>query len=161
MTLGEIYMLATLAVTALCWLAKMLDQGADEVFTAALVILFLSSVTQLVRTYVGHPYSLAAHPIGDAICVVLFSGAYIANRTRWAAALVVVFITLLFLHVGFWLAGDLSIPAQRLYIGKLNALFTVALMTLTAAGGGYVVCHRHHVLGLFGDRALVRTSGSR
>lgn len=156
LSLSEFYMLSTLAVTALCWIASLLESDAQEVFLAALLILFLSSVTQIARTYIGHPYSLAVHPVQDVICVALFSAAYISNRSRWAAALTVLFVCQLFLHVGFWMTDDLSAHARRLYAIKLNTMFILKLLTLAAAGGGYVV---RHSLGLFGlprGRAVVR-----
>lgn len=161
LSLSEIYMLATLAVAALCWLAKALDRRADEVFTAALIVLLLSSVTAIARTFIHQPFALAVHPVEDLLCVVLFSGAYIANRSRWAAALVVLFTTQLFLHAGFWTTGDFSSAAHKLYAIKINAVFIVVLVTLAMAGGAYVVRHCVGRLGLSRRGAMVRLQGAR
>jgi len=144
--LGTIYMLATVAVCGLCWIAKALTREADDVFAAAAVILFLSSMTAVVRDQVGHPWSLAVHPVQDAVLVWLFAGAYQTTRARWAIALTALFTIQLCIHAGFWITawatGDLSAHAQRGYIERMNGVFILVLATLTVAAGGYVVRYR-------------------
>lgn len=150
--LGTVYMFATVAVCGLCWIAKALTREADDVFTAAMVILLLSSVTAVVRGTIGHPWSLAIHPVQDAILVGLFLGAYEATRARWALALTVLFMIHLFIHAGFWttawVTGDISNHAMHGYIVKHNGIFTLVLLTLAVAGGGYVVRYRGGLAGL-------------
>ena len=158
--LGTIYMLATVIVCGLCWIAKALTRDADDVFTAAAVILLLSSVTAVVRGSIGHPWSLAIHPVQDAVLVGLFVGAYEATRARWALALAVLFTIHLFIHAGFWttalVTGDLSNHAVHGYVAKHNGVFTLVLLTLAVAGGGYVVRYRSGLAGLPWLGALAR-----
>lgn len=144
--LSTVYMIATIAVCGLCWIAKVLTKDADDVFTAALVILLLSSMTAVVREIVGHPWSLAIHPVQDAPLCVLFLGAYKTTGARWSAALAVLFFIQLCIHAGFWTtawaAGEIPNHAEHVYITKMNGVFIMVLLTLTAIAGGYVVRHR-------------------
>lgn len=162
--LSTVFMFATVLVCGLCRLAKALTREADDVFTAAAVILLLSSITAVFRGVVGHPWSLAVHPVQDAILVGLFVGAYEATRARWALALVALFTIHLCIHAGFWITawstGDLSNHALHDYIAKHNGVFALVLLTLTVAGGGYVVRYRSGLAGLPWLGALARLSGA-
>lgn len=141
--LGLIYLLVTLSVVGLCGVARLLNQDATDVFTAGAVILFLSCVTAVARGMIGHPWSLAVHPVQDVALFALFLGAYQDTRAKWAAALATLFAVDLFIHAGFWVAawaaGEISDTALRAYVTKMNGMFWLILLTLTVAGGGYVV----------------------
>jgi len=156
--LTAIYLALTVGVFLTCMLAHRLDRAAEDVFTAATVVLLFASLSVVVRMWVPAPWSQAGNPVQDILCLAMFAGAYEATRARWAAALAIMFLIQLGVHAGYWIAGDFSDPARRMYAFKNNTIYCGELAVIFLTGGGYVVRHRRRLAGLPGPRDLAHSS---
>lgn len=158
--LSAIYLGLTAAVFLICLAGYRLDPAGADVFTAATIILLFASLTVVIHMWVPPPWGQAGNPVQDALCLALFAGAYESNRKRWAAALAIMFLVQLGVHAGYWMAGDFSNHARRLYAIKINTLYTGGLAVLFVTGGGHVVRNRRHLpdlLRLRGVAGLARS----
>lgn len=147
-TLAAIYLLITVGVALVCALANRVDEKAGDLYTASVVVLFFACLTALIHMWVPPPWGSAANPVQDLICIVLFIGAWKSTGARWAAALVVMFLIQLALHAGYWITGDFSDHARRLYAIKINSIYCGELAVLFLTGGGHVVRYCSRVIGL-------------
>jgi hypothetical protein len=147
-----LYILATSVMTALCFLAFVVNRAALDVFAAAGVVFIFTVISEQIVSLFAPPWSSAHMPVQDVICAAVATWSWRRTRRRWAFGLAAAFTVQCAVHVVYWgaifvisalaalgVTDDVSIrPLIRLYPWPINALFLVELAILSTAGGGYV-----------------------
>jgi len=151
--LTAIYLALTVGVFLICQLAYMLNQAAQDIRTAAAVVLLFASMSVVIRMYVPVPWAQAGNPVQDLICLLLFAGAFETTRAKWAGALAIMFFVQLGIHVSYFMADDFSNHARRMYAIKINTLYCGGLLALFLSGGSHVVRNRRHIPDLLRARS--------
>jgi hypothetical protein len=133
---STLYTIATIAMFAVCALARMATPDAERVARAAAWVALFTGGSRLIGLYVEAPWSLVHYPAQDLFMMAIALGWWQVRREMWALVLAGLFFAQLFLHALFWFDGNSSL---RGYIIANNAFFILQLLTLTIAGGGHAL----------------------
>lgn len=85
------------------------------------------------------PENKQFHPLVDLLGLSIAVAAYVTQRQRWKIVLATLFLAQLSLHAAFW-AGQVYPPEMsgRFYVGLLNVLWLLQLVSVGAPGGWHV-----------------------